>query len=444
MDRGNPNVSRILVLCPTHRDRRELASLPGHHDHDILFHDYASIELEELVMADAPPDIAVGDPLAEIERILERYGALGIDAVISTDDYPGSTLASVAAEVLGLPGVDPAVNLLCQHKYHARLAQRRFAPEAVPAFQWLGDHAPEIGFPLFAKPVKSFFSVGAYPAHSVGELDAIRSRCTLPPRFFAPFEALLQRYADLDLGGKILAESLLHGMQVTLEGYVQDTEFHLLGVVDSIMYPGTRSFLRFEYPSCLPESVQRRMASIAERVMLGMGYENGLFNIEFMYDPQANSVHIIEINPRMASQFADLFEKVDGTNTYAILLDLALGRHAQPLRRCGRHRMAASCVLRCFDNRWVAAVPTAADIAEVQLTIPDLRVEILATPGKALSQELQDGNSYRYGIISIGGEHRRDILDTLECCLRRLPFDLRAVGRSPSVAAPVLEAAPAK
>ena len=33
-------MSRILVLCPTHRDRRELASSAGHDGHVVLFHDY--------------------------------------------------------------------------------------------------------------------------------------------------------------------------------------------------------------------------------------------------------------------------------------------------------------------------------------------------------------------------------------------------------------------
>src|SRR5258706_8421962 len=144
VDRRDTDVSRILVLCPTHRDRRELASSAGHDGHVFLFHDYASIELEELVIADARSDIFAGDPLAEIEYIVDRNEQPRIDAVVSTDDYPGSTLASAVARMLGLPGVDPAINLVCQHKYYARLAQRRFAPEAVPAFQWLGDHAPEI------------------------------------------------------------------------------------------------------------------------------------------------------------------------------------------------------------------------------------------------------------------------------------------------------------
>jgi hypothetical protein len=427
------NVIRILVLCPTHRDHRELARLSRRAELVFLFHDYASIQLEELVSADARSNIRVSDPLAEIQYILKHYADGRIDAVVSTDDYPGSTLASAIAEALGLPGVDPAVNLISQHKYYARLAQQRFAPHAVPAFEWLAGSIPEIGFPVFVKPVKSFFSVGAYPARSASELANIRSHCELPQHFFAPFQVLLKRFADMDLGGTVVAESLLQGMQSTLEGYVQRGEFHVLGIVDSIMYPGTLAFQRFDYPSGLPEAVQQRMAAIAERVMLGMSYDNGLLNIEFMYDPQSDALHIIEINPRMSSQFADLFEKVDGTNTYEVLLEVALGRSAQPQRRRGKHRVASSCVLRCFDNRWVAGVPTVPEIAELQLTIPDLRIEILATPGKALSQELQDGCSYRYGIVNIGGDSQRDIIGKLDHCLQRLHFDWRAIECRPFI-----------
>ena len=44
-----------------------------------------------------------------------------------------------------------------------------------------------------------------------------------------------------------------------------------------------------------------------------------------MYNQENDTIHIIEINPRMCSQFADLFEKVDGTNTYEYALALATG-----------------------------------------------------------------------------------------------------------------------
>ena len=39
----------VLVVCPSHRDHRELALLTDANQHRLLFHDYASIELEEMV-----------------------------------------------------------------------------------------------------------------------------------------------------------------------------------------------------------------------------------------------------------------------------------------------------------------------------------------------------------------------------------------------------------
>ena len=48
------------------------------------------------------------------------------------------------------------------------------------------------------------------------------------------------------------------------------------------------------------------MSDIAATLMPGLGFDNGLFNIEMMYDPSSGAISVIDINPRMASQFADL------------------------------------------------------------------------------------------------------------------------------------------
>ena len=131
------------------------------------------------------------------------------------------------------------------------------------------------------------------------------------------------------------------------------------------MFPNTLSFQRFEYPSALASEVQDRMAAVARAVISGIGFDHGLFNVEMMYDAAKDSIRIIEINPRMASQFADLYEKVDGTNTYQVLVDLALGVAPTLKRRQGKYRFAASCVMRTFENAFVARVPDAREIAQV-------------------------------------------------------------------------------
>lgn len=432
---GEPSLAdrTILVVCPTHRDHRELPHLssPGT---KYLFHDYARTSLEDLISNPACHDSLAADPLEEIEAILAKVQGIEIAAVISSDDYPGSALAAAIAKRLGLPGPDPAVALICQHKYLSRLAQAKLVPDAVPPFALI-DIAEQaalpagLSFPLFVKPVKSFFSIGAGTVASTSDLAALLPHWATLDQFFLPLDRLLRRYAGASIGTeRLIAEGLLRGEQVTVEGYAHGRVAAIMGVVDSVMFPGTLAFSRFDYPSSLPQSVQERMAGIATTLMEGLGFDNGLFNIEMMYDAEADRIFIIEINPRMASQFADLYEKVDGTSSYTVLLDIAQGRAPRFTPRQGRYGFAASCVLRSFEDHIVAALPSEADLDRLARLYPDIRVELHATVGRKLSDEFQDGRSYRYGIVNLGGRDRAHVFEQFESCRETLGIALLPVG----------------
>jgi biotin carboxylase len=172
------------------------------------------------------------------------------------------------------------------------------------------------------------------------------------------------------------------------------------------------------------------MADIAGRLMVGLGYDNGLFNIEMMYDESDDHIGIIEINPRMASQFADLYEKVDGTNAYEILLDIGTDVAPTPRRRQGPHSFAASCVLRTFEDCLVTRLPSADQLAGLAELYPDVRMELHAAVGRKLSDDMQDGASYRYGVINLGGRDRAQVLERFARCRERLGIALLPVGSS--------------
>ena len=412
----------IIVACATHRDRRELPRLAR--QHRFVWHDYASDALEDIVASRPRGRIIPADPEAEIERLIGRARATNATAIISTDDYPGSTLAAAVAARLDWPGTLPHVNLLCQHKYHARLAQRRIAPAAVPRFELVAD-VNALRTPCFVKPVKSFFSVGAV---SVPHERALHRAAAafLPAAFHDPFNRLLRALSSLEpTPERAIAEGVLRGVQVTVEGFAWRGGIHILGIVDSIMFPGTIAFRRFELPSSLPEDVQRRMTRLVRRLMRGLGYSHGSFNVELMYDAEADTIHIIEVNPRLSSQFADLFEKIRGVNAYAIALDLALGRQPRIPRR-GRYRCAVSSVLRTFDDAYVERVPSVAEVARLEESDPDIRVEVLADAGRLLSEQMQDSCSYRYGIVNAGGASREAAIARAGRIERELRFTLAA------------------
>ena len=422
----------LLMICATPRDRRELTRIGNSSGIEVSYHNYASAELEASV-ADDPTSSDLHDVRQEIDVLIERCEFEKVSAVASTDDYPGSALAAIISDHFGMSGVPPAASLICQHKFYSRNIQRQVAPRAVPDY-YLVDVRPEVGlppglsFPVFIKPVKSYLSLGSQVVSNSKELNRIKREWLRNSAFFEIFDQLLRSYTPYSIDfGFLLAEDCLYGQQVTLDGYAYNGEITTVGVVDSIMYPGTLAFKRFEYPSALPEDVQSRMAAISESVMKHLGFGCGQFNIEFMYNAETDRLGIIEINPRMSSQFADLYEKVDGTNGYEVMLDLARGIRPKWTKSAGRHAAAASCVLRTFRNQRVMQLPSADELEHVYRDYPDVRVEILAEEGMMLSQQLQDGRSYRYGLLNIGGRDREDIQGIFNDCMRRLTFILEPV-----------------
>jgi hypothetical protein len=81
-------------------------------------------------------------------------------------------------------------------------------------------------------------------------------------------------------------------------------------------------------------------------------------------------------------------------------------------------------VVRTFEDRVVAGLPTAAGLEQLARLHPEIRIELQATLGKKLSDEMQDGHSYRYGIVDLGGRDRAEVLEAFEACREGLGIAL--------------------
>jgi hypothetical protein len=169
--------------------------------------------------------------------------------------------------------------------------------------------------------------------------------------------------------------------------------------------------------------VQQRMEDIAIELIESIGLDHTVFDIEMFYHRDTDAVHIIEINPRMSYQFADMFEKVDGTNTYALQLQLSQGQQPQYKKGSGRFGVAASFVLRLFENRKVLRIPTEAELAEIRTQFPDSLIIIKVKEGSMLSDVSQDEKSYRYAIINLGGKDWPDLYARFDQLNQRLKFE---------------------
>ena len=326
--------------------------------------------------------------------------------------------------------------IAAQHKYYARCLQSRIVPGATPRFEALPyidgiASPPQLGFPCFVKPVKATYSVLARRVESFDQLRALMDFSPLERlilrKLVQPFDDLMRVYTPFTIGAQaMIAEEILSGVQVNIDGYVHKGRINVLGIVDEVMYPGTQAFMRFEYPSRLAPDVQQRMIALTEQLLAGIDYSQGFFNVELILDPQSGAIRIIEINPRMASQIANLYRRVDGCDPFDMLLDLAVGNAPQTVRGAGEFRAAASFVFRRFDGRAAGSVPTTEQIAAMHRRYPDARLMLYLKRGAGLAREMKWLGSHRYAVLNLGGRDAADLQLRYEAIRRELTLDAGA------------------
>ncbi len=401
----------VLVVCPQERDLGEIRAAGL----DRVFRvRYAGADLDA---ADAGFDPAA---------FVERWASERVDGVVGTKDR-SALLAALVAERRGLPGPRPHALLACQHKPTSRLLQRQAVPEAVPGFALLDGRPPaQAPFdpPFFVKPVVGRLSENARRIDRPAQLGELREDA-YPGRY-----AAIARLAGLppEAVHGFLAEELLRGREVTVEGYCYRGRVTVIGVTDSVKYPGTNSFQRFEYPSRLPAQRQAELAELAERVVPAVGFDGGFFNVE-AFVPRRGPIGLIEVNGRIASQFAPLVRAVHGRSTYEALFRLACGQ--DPAWRPGPAQgVAVSYCLRVFRDAFVEEVPEGEE-----------GLEILVEPGRLLSEQgVNDAHSFRLAIFSEAAETREEAVARCRARARSLAFRLRPL---PSPGRPVVGPRPA-
>jgi hypothetical protein len=366
-------VDDVLVVCPQERDRREIAAAGLANRYRVRF---------------AGPDLDA-DADWEAETLVEELAALSADGVVGTKDR-SALVAALVAERRGLPGPAPAALVRCQHKPTAREIGRLAVPQATPRFGRPGELEP-----AFVKPAVGRLSQGYDDRYIGGWRD---------------LAALAGFHGEVGL----IAEEVLTGDEVTLEGYVHDGRVTTVGVTDSGMYPGTNSFERFEYPSALPDERLTELSHVAERLLPALGFDAGFFNVEF-FVPESGRAKVTEVNGRIASQFAPLVRTVHGRSTYEALFELACDRDPGWNPR-PTSAVAVSYVLRVFEDAFVEAAPEPAD---------DL--EVLVRPGLRLSEQggANDEASYRLAILVGAGETREEAVTRCRERARALAFRLR-------------------
>ncbi|MQA10162.1 MAG: ATP-grasp domain-containing protein [Pseudonocardiaceae bacterium] len=416
----------IFVLGLDEQNLRTLGELP--HLADYRF--YPLLSIDELQSGDAVP---LRELLDKAIAQLESFPG-SVDAIVGYWDFPVSSMVPMLCARFGLRSADLEAVVKCEHKYWSRVEQHKVIDEH-PRFGLVdlehnGGLPEHLDFPVWLKPVKSASSELAFKVTDQAELDNATTEIREGiGRLGKPFEFVLEQldlpHEIAEIGGQAcLAEQAVGGVQLTVEGYVFGGRVQAYGVVDSVNYPDSTSFLRYQYPSSLPESVTTRAIELSERVIRQIGLDNSAFNIEFFWDSDTDRINLLEVNPRHSQSHAMLFEYVDGVPNHQCMVRLALGRDPELPRRAGEYGCAAKWFLRRFTDGVVRRIPTDGEIAHAEREVPGATVRVVPAEGKRLSEMVgQDAYSYELADIFIGASDETELIRKYERCVELLPFE---------------------
>lgn len=361
-----------------------------------------------------------------VGRLARQAAARGWTAVASHHEQFGALAAALLAERMGWPGTPVNAILACQHKLHARQVLQQVAPEVNVPFALLeaeyGQPVPAgLRYPAFVKPVKAAFSVLAREVRSHDELHRHTRfgawELWVIRRLVEPFERLSRQRLGpgVPCAHRMMLEQPVHAAQYNLDGYVFQGQLHPIGVVDAIMYPGTQAFMRHQLPTRLPQAVQDRAAEVARRFLAAVGFTHGLFNMEFFYDEEQDRLSVIEFNPRMASQYSDLYLRVLGVDLHAIGLALAHGQDPASLPRAvPQAGAAASFVYRQFDPNEAVLMPDKRQQQAFEQSFPDGLLFCYPKSPGSVARDHKWLGSWRYGIVHLDGRDEAELRQRCE------------------------------
>jgi ATP-grasp domain len=368
-----------------------------------------------------------------VKRLLVEHQRRPFQAVLSNHEQFGALAAALFAQEAGLVGPSPKSIIACQHKLWMRHLLDEVAPQCNLEYRGLtceiGEHPPVVNdLPKFVKPIKAAYSVLARTCNTQAELEALtlfswHERWVIR-RLVEPFDRLRRQYLpEAPSAHRMVLEEPVQGPQYNLDGYMYQGKAYLLGVVDELMYPDTQAFLRFHYPSSLPGAIQQRALQVAQALLGAAGFDNACFNMEFFYVAATDRLTVIEFNPRLGSQLADLYQRVTGQNIFELQLKLALGQDPRLVTGSATEfTESASFVFRCFNGQAPPVPPSAEQIARLKQLLPSALLLLFHKSAVGLAREYKWLGSHRYAVLHLEGKNGADLQRRFELACQTLGY----------------------
>jgi biotin carboxylase len=349
-------------------------------------------------------------PETAVSHIIQYAQERPLAAVVPVDDA-GAVLAAKASKALGLPHNGIAAAEAARDKYKMRQMLAAAEVKSPPFLRFsLAERmavvtarvALEVGFPCVVKPLHLNGSRGVMRTNDDAELAAsvYRLRQMLPQ------------------DGCFLVEAYLPGVEVALEGVLENGRLHPLAIFDK---PDPLEGPFFEEtiyitPSRLPESVQDQIVEMAAAGAAALGLQLGSVHAELRVNEAG--AWIVEVNGRSIGGLCSQTLRFDmGISLEELILRQATGL---PVSHLQREQQASGVmmipiphggILRSFSG--LEAAKAVSGIDKVAITAP-LNNRLVPLP---------EGESY-LGFIFASGDSSSGVEQVLRQAHSLLRFQI--------------------
>lgn len=265
--------------------------------------------------------IDLDQPEKTLETLLSIAHERPFVGIIATDDS-AVTLAAQAAEALGLPHNSPQAVELTHRKDLAR-AQLTKHNVPVPAFSRidlkadLTQQTKKLSYPCVIKPLSLSGSRGVIRANNPEQAVAAAKRIA----------AIVNKLATEDDRRYLLVEEYLPGIEVAVEGMLNNGELHVLALFDK-PDPLEGPYFEETYyitPSRLPDAQQTLISQRVSEACTAYGLMHGPVHAELRL--HNNEAWILEVAARtIGGQCAQLLKQGTGYGLEELVIAHAISK----------------------------------------------------------------------------------------------------------------------
>ena len=416
---------KILFLCDASDIDVVASSFVNHPEYEL------AIESFEKILR-----FGILDYLDETIKRIKNYPEM-YDGIVGTHDS-SAVIAAIIAQETGKRFASVDAIIYCQNKYLSRRIQRSVVPEYTPNYAIALDYLrnpDRLNLPFFIKPVRSNISFGTHKVENQGSLEDYITRESIDIARFNQYylDALSRRSSyhnamNIATCNSFLCEDFVDGVQVTVDGFIFEGQVNSFGVTKAIYHPNSNSFFYHCFPYSFSLELNSKIDDCLARLIPALGIDNSFFNVELRIDEKSNTFKIVEVNSRIAFQFAKTIEAVKGFDPLHLQCDVAVGKKPDlsPIReKC--YKYCYNFELHHFHDAKIVQTPTQSAYEELHLKYPEVYVRNLVHEGFNLSDFKHNPESFRYCVLDVPGDSHEEIMQKYEDVVHILGYKFTSI-----------------